>query len=63
MKKTESPTLLIVGGPNGSGKTTVAYSLREGRDWAYLGADEIAASISPENPLAARIREGYFLQK
>lgn len=52
------PRLIVVGGPNGCGKTTFAraYAAREGL--AYLGADEIAARLSPDDPYAARIAAG-----
>jgi len=47
--------LIFVGGPNGSGKSTFAihHSARTGV--RYIGADQIAAVISPENPHSARI--------
>lgn len=47
------PQLLIVGGPNGSGKTTVALEYCEEFKLPYLGADAIAASLNPQNPAAA----------
>lgn len=49
------PRLVIVGGPNGSGKSTFAqeYALSEGL--SYLGADDLAAHLSPTNPLAMRV--------
>lgn len=55
------PVLLVIGGPNGSGKTTVTVRLREER-WShgveYLNADDIARDRfgdwnSPEAVLAA----------
>lgn len=39
--------LIIVGGANGSGKTTFARAFLEGKDYIFLNADEIAKSISP----------------
>ncbi len=52
------PRLLIVGGPNGSGKTTVAkrYASREGVP--YIGADEIAASLDSVAPESVRVEAG-----
>lgn len=49
------PRLVIVGGPNGSGKSTFAreYALSEGLP--YLGADDLAAQLSPTNLLDMRI--------
>ena len=54
----ERPKLLIVGGPNGSGKTTVAMQYAEAEGIPYLGADAIAASLNPEFPATARIEAG-----
>lgn len=39
--------LIIVGGANGSGKTTFARAFLEDKDYIFLNADEIAKSISP----------------
>jgi predicted ABC-type ATPase len=46
----EQPKLIILGGANGSGKTTLAreFVLVEKHD--YLGADEIARELNPNNP-------------
>ncbi len=46
----EQPKLIIIGGANGSGKTTLAreFVLVDGID--YLGADEIARELNPNNP-------------
>lgn len=51
----DSPLLLIVGGPNGSGKTTVAKQFSESRGIPYLGADAIAEQLNPSNPANAAI--------
>lgn len=50
--------LVIVGGPNGSGKTTFAdeYVARFGIP--YLGADAIAAELVPDDPLSVRVEAG-----
>jgi predicted ABC-type ATPase len=40
--------LVIVGGPNGVGKTTFAYQFREESGIDYLGADAIATEIKGE---------------
>jgi predicted ABC-type ATPase len=39
--------LIIVGGANGSGKTTFANAFLEDKDYTFLNADEIAKSLSP----------------
>lgn len=54
----EVPRLVVVGGPNGSGKTTFARKYAEIEGLAYLGADDIAVRLSPEDPQEARVRAG-----
>ncbi len=49
----DAPELIIVGGANGSGKSTVALPLSERTDIRYLGADAIAAKINSQNPADA----------
>jgi predicted ABC-type ATPase len=50
-------TLYIIGGPNGAGKTTIANRLLAAPsfDHEYIGADLIAAELSPNNPSLAQI--------
>jgi predicted ABC-type ATPase len=50
--------LIVVGGPNGSGKTTFAeeYVLRH--ECTYVGADAIAAEMAPDNPMLAQLAAG-----
>jgi predicted ABC-type ATPase len=50
--------LIVVGGPNGSGKTTFAeeYAFRHG--CLYISADAIAAELSPDNPMLAQLAAG-----
>ncbi|HSF41022.1 MAG TPA: AAA family ATPase [Thermoanaerobaculia bacterium] len=56
--------LVIVGGPNGSGKTTFARNYLRLRPMIYLSADDIAARISPQQPERARIEAGReFIQR
>lgn len=52
--------LIIVSGPNGSGKTTFAkeYLDSNGSEFVYLSADEIASEINPETPASARLQAG-----
>ena len=52
----DAPKLIIVGGPNGSGKSTFAMDHSRITGIQYVGADQIAYQISPENPIAARIK-------
>lgn len=54
----DKPHLLIVGGPNGCGKTTVAMQYATAADIPYIGADAIAASLSPDDPASARVEAG-----
>lgn len=39
--------LIVVGGPNGSGKTTIARELQQAHGLPYLGADDIAEELAP----------------
>ena len=50
--------IIIVAGPNGSGKTTVAREIIENQNMRYISADDIAYQISPSDPLSARIQAG-----
>ena len=67
----EQPTLVIIGGANGSGKTTLAREFVALEHFTYLGADEIARELNPQQPEkvaidAARVfsqRFGKFLGK
>ena len=53
--------LIIVGGPNGAGKTTFAMEDLARRGGVYLGADAIAAELSPNDPAAAAIEAGRLM--
>jgi predicted ABC-type ATPase len=55
---TEHKQLIVVGGPNGSGKTTFVHSALKSRGSEYLGADAIAAEINPARPEAVAIEAG-----
>lgn len=50
-----APELIVIGGANGSGKTTVARRLSAQTGIEYLGADAIAAEINPDQPADAAI--------
>lgn len=54
----DRPLLVVVGGPNGVGKTTVAESLAANRNLEYLGADAIAAQLAPATPEKAALSAG-----
>lgn len=46
----EQPKLIIIGGANGSGKTTFAREIVANFGIKYLGADEIAAELDSKQP-------------
>lgn len=50
--------LYVVGGPNGAGKTTYAEASLLRHSCVYLGADQIAAQLSPDDPTAQRVAAG-----
>ena len=58
----EKRELIVVAGPNGSGKSTLAYEYLEEHPAIYLGVDQMAYEISPEDPTLARLSAGraYF---
>ncbi len=53
--------LLIVGGANGVGKTTLALEYAARNDWPYLGADAIAAELAPNAPESLPVTAGKEL--
>ncbi len=52
------PELVVVAGPNGVGKTTLAREYAFDKGIPYIGADAIAETISPTEPAIARIEAG-----
>ncbi len=56
-----SKTCIILGGPNGSGKTTFAKEYLALHGVPFLNADEIAAEMSPGNVADAAIAAGRAL--
>jgi predicted ABC-type ATPase len=55
---TTQPQLVIVGGANGAGKTTFARQFAQTEKLPYLGADDIAFQLAPENPASVRVAAG-----
>lgn len=58
------PQIYVIGGANGSGKTTVSLSLLpELEILEYVNADAIAAGLSPLNPESMAIQAGRLMLK
>ena len=57
------PNIYVIGGANGSGKTTVARLLMPSfsENFEYVNADEIASGLSPFNPESVAIRAGRLM--
>jgi predicted ABC-type ATPase len=56
--------IVIIAGANGVGKTTFARVFLQEYDYEFLNADEIAKSLSAQNPSEKKISAGkLFLQK
>lgn len=56
--------VIIIAGGNGVGKITFARAFLQEHDYEFLNADEIAKSLSAENPSAKKISAGkLFFQK
>src|SRR5262249_40208183 len=58
-----APLLLIVAGPNGSGKTTFARQYLAACGPGYLGAGEIAVELSPNAPQMAAVAAGRLFSR
>jgi len=59
------PTLYIIAGPNGVGKTTFAdrYLPDEARQLEFVNADLIARGLSPYDPEASAVQAGKIALK
>jgi predicted ABC-type ATPase len=49
------PEMVVVSGPNGSGRTTVATLFAQRSGYQYLGADDIAFTLNPSSPETAAL--------
>ncbi len=54
----DCPQLVVVGGPNGCGKTTFARLYADSESLPYLGADDIAFALAPRDPASVRVKAG-----
>lgn len=60
----DTKEIIIIAGANGVGKTTFARAFLREYDYEFLNADEIAKSLSAENPEKKKISAGkLFFQK
>ncbi len=59
---TATRQLIVIGGPNGTGKTTLADEFLDEQPCIYLSADLMAYKLAPEAPDGARFSAGkaYF---
>lgn len=59
------PSLYVIGGANGSGKTTVALTVlpRFLQVFEYVNADAIAAGLSPLNPESMAMQSGWLMRE
>ena len=63
MSKENKPELIIMGGANGSGKTTFAHEIVAQTGIEYLGADEIAAELNPASPETVAIKAARIFSR
>ncbi len=55
--------VIVIAGGNGVGKTTFARAFLQEYDYEFLNADEIAKSLSAENPSGKKISAGKLFFK
>ena len=56
--------IVFVCGANGTGKTTIARKYQEQTGFSYIGADEIAYRLSPDDVGAVKLKAGkLFIQE
>jgi len=60
---TNEPTIYLIAGCNGAGKTTFATEFlpKEVKCLRFLNADEIARGLSPLDPSASAVKAGRLL--
>ena len=63
MTEKNQPELIIIGGANGSGKTTFAREIVAQTGIEYLGADEIAAELNPAAPETVAIEAARIFSR
>ncbi len=56
--KRNKPELIVIGGANGSGKTTFAEEFIRENDFKYIGADAIAYELAPTDVMSVRVKAG-----
>lgn len=62
MPETRPPVIYVIGGPNGSGKTTFAREFLPSVNVAeFLNADLLAAGLAPLHPVMMAVRSGRML--
>ncbi len=60
----DQPTLILIGGANGSGKTTLAREYVTDQGLLYLGADQMAFELNPNDVESVAIEAGrLFIKK
>jgi predicted ABC-type ATPase len=50
--------LIVVAGPNGAGKNTLAKELIADQKITYISADDIAYELAPDSPEKVRVQAG-----